>query len=134
MAGIRLAVLGAALMAVALLPVACDNVSTGPGNPGEQPAGYTIDNTGCKTGLTVGSDRFTGADEACMRWEYDGESVLRLTHVNAVFNCCADSVGGAIAVDGQEIVINEAEWLTMPCFCICPYDVEYEIVNLPPGE
>jgi hypothetical protein len=84
--------------------------------------------------MSLGSDVGYVADQACLQWEYDGESVLQLTHVNAVYNCCPDSVGGAITVTGQTITIDLAEWLTMPCDCICPFDVEYEIVQLTPGE
>ena len=74
-----------------------------------------------------------GNDKACIDYVYDGQSVLQLKHINAVFNCCPDSVGGDVQIDGHAITISEAEVLTMPCDCICPFDVDYEITNLPPG-
>jgi hypothetical protein len=84
--------------------------------------------------MSAGSDVGSVADQACIVWEYDGESILQLTHINAVFNCCPDSVGGEISIAGQTVTIDEVEWLTLPCDCICPFDVEYTILNLPPAE
>lgn len=118
------------MAAVALLSLACTDDATGPGSQ-TSPEGRTTGSTACKMFLAAYSP--IGNDETCVAYSYDGQSVLQLKHTNAVFNCCPDSVGGEVQIDGNTITIDEMEVLTTPCDCICPYDVDYEITNLPPG-
>ncbi|MFC1537621.1 DUF3160 domain-containing protein [Gemmatimonadota bacterium] len=63
-----------------------------------------------------------------------GESTLRFTHRNAVFNCCMDSVGLALERDKQVIRVLETEHTALACRCICEFTVYGEIVDLSPGE
>ena len=121
-----------ALAVVALLFAACGDNSTGPGDS-QSPAGRSTGFDGCKSPLAARAPGSRATDQACLEYVYDGQSVLQLTHVNAIFNCCPDSVGGQVRIEDQNITIDEAEWLSLPCDCICPFDVDYEIVDLPPG-
>ncbi|UCD95570.1 MAG: dockerin type I repeat-containing protein [Candidatus Zixiibacteriota bacterium] len=75
-------------------------------------------------------------DEDCIVYEYDGSGLLTLQHINDIFNCCVDSLYAAITFDPDSniILIEEYEAASMPCDCICIYDLDYEIANLPPGE
>jgi hypothetical protein len=121
-----------ALAVVALLFSACSNNSTGAGDT-ESPAGRTVGHTGCKTILSSSTSGNAATDQACLDYAYDGQSGLQLRHVNAVFNCCPDSVGGEIRIENHTITIDESEWLSNPCDCVCPFDVDYQVVDLPPG-
>ncbi len=72
----------------------------------------------------------------CIEYQYDGESVLLLKHINACFNCCPLEIFADISVLGNTITIVESEtWDTMgPCPCLCLVDLDIEIHYLPPGE
>ena len=122
----------AALAIAALLFAACGDNSTGSGDS-QSPAGRSIGFEGCKTFDSAQTSGDDPTDQACLDYVYDGQSVLNMTHVNAIFNCCPDSVGGHVRVEDNTIIIDEAEWATMPCDCICPFDVDYEIVGLSPS-
>jgi len=92
------------------------------------PDGTFLDRTGCKS--------FTGEKDAspnldCIEYQYDGNGTLQLTHVNAGFNCCP---GIEIEFDISDFVItiDEIE-VADSCFCLCLFDLDYQIDNLPPG-
>jgi hypothetical protein len=110
-------------------------VPTCPPGP-EDPFGSVIGYFGCKT--------FAGGKPAdtiptnldCLAYQYDGEGILQLTHINAGFNCCPSSLTAEITIEGDLITIVEAENFDSGggCYCLCLFDVAYEIVNLLPGE
>ena len=87
----------------------------------------------CKSGglATSLTGRPTGED--CIEYDHDSVSTLLLTHVNAGFNCCPDSLTAEIRITEDSIIISETELLTNPCDCLCLFDLDYEITNLPPG-
>lgn len=72
------------------------------------------------------------ADSNCFVWEYD-DNLLSLRHTNAVFNCCVEALTAVIVVTGDRITITEGETGESMCFCICLYDLDMDIFNLPPG-
>lgn len=75
-------------------------------------------------------------DNNCLIWNYDGYGMLSLFHQNGVFNCCPDSLMADIAVSNDTVYIEESEAFGElgGCDCICPYDLEMMIDNLPSGE
>ncbi|NIS17802.1 MAG: hypothetical protein GWN00_09070 [Aliifodinibius sp.] len=83
-------------------------------------------------------DGDNGNDTAsCAIWTYNESGTLKIIHTNAVFNCCVqellaeyniDVAGGLITIAEDEVLENGG------CDCICPYDFEHDIYNLPPGE
>jgi hypothetical protein len=74
-----------------------------------------------------------GDDRSCIEYHYDIDSVLRITHRNAGFNCCP-VIGGDVSVDGNVITISEWEDLSAgACHCLCLFDLEFEICDLAPG-
>ena len=79
-----------------------------------------------------------GNDTAsCAIWHYNESGTLNIMHTNAVFNCCVEELTAEYTIDVEsgEITIAEDEvLLNGGCDCICPYDFEHEIINLPPGE
>jgi len=75
------------------------------------------------------------SNQDCAVYRYDaGNSVLYLDHLNAGFNCCP-VIGADMSVAGDLITITERESPDSLgfCFCLCLFDVSYEIWELPPG-
>ncbi len=80
------------------------------------------------------TEKDTTLTEDCIIYEYDGAGNLTLTHLNDLFNCCPDSLMANMTVDDSIISITEIEDLSSGgCYCICLYDMDYEINFLPPG-
>ena len=99
------------------------------------PTGVIVNYDGCKEFAkgTPGDD--TPPDQDCIEYQYDGVSVLLLKHVNAGFNCCPDEILADITIEDNVITIDEDESLESGgCYCLCLFDVDYQISNLPPGE
>ena len=71
-------------------------------------------------------------DKAGVEYEYD-IALLRLTHVNAGFNCCPGELSADIIVRDATIEIHEQQEKN-GCRCDCLYDIEFEIWGLVPGE
>ncbi len=100
--------------------------------PCSQPSGELVDYVGCFKSLNATDTIESNWD--CLEYEYDGGSTLTLNHINAGFNCCA-IVGAEIIIEDSLIMIVESETFDSlgPCFCLCLFDLEFEIINLPPG-
>jgi hypothetical protein len=99
--------------------------------PGDRVSIALVDLSGCKeqpTGIPLAS---ASSSEDCVEWWQVGGSVLHLRHVNAGFNCCP-VVDANVSVEGWTITVEEIE-LEGNCFCLCLFDVEYEVENVPPG-
>ena len=69
--------------------------------------------------------------EDCIEYQYDGENVLMLKHINAGFNCCPE-IAVNISINNNTIEIEEIE-ISGVCKCLCLYDINYEIKELNPG-
>ena len=84
-------------------------------------------------------DSRTPYDLDCLMWEYDGEGLLEVTHVNAGFNC-APEIEATISLDPRsvpggpsgtiEIVEHEISGIAD---CLCLFELEYTLSELPPG-
>lgn len=95
--------------------------------------GYLIDATGCKDQGV--SKRNASADETedIIQYEYKN-GTLTIDHINTGFNCCPDTVGGHVFVEGDTITILEYEILENGgCRCLCLYDLKFEIKNVKSG-
>ncbi len=99
------------------------------------PIGTLLDYYGCKEfqkGTAIDS---TPPDQDCIEYQYDGAGLLLLKHVNAGFNCCPDEILADITIEGNVITIEENESLESGgCYCLCLFDVDYQISNLESGE
>ena len=82
----------------------------------------------CQQTLLAGDD---WNDEQLVVSVMDGK--LYFTHESAMFNCCIDSVTLSVELNGTEIVVTETEHCASPCDCICPLDVQGEILDLEAG-
>jgi len=102
--------------------------------PSCYPTGRVTDFTGCKTFHTGTYTDGITPDQDCIEYDYDGESVLLLKHVNGAFNCCPDDILADVTVAGNLILIQESEYLVTPCDCLCLFDVDVRISSLDPGQ
>jgi len=104
--------------------------------PSCYPGGTLMDFNGCKTfdGGGFGDGVPIPSDQDCIEYEYDGESVLLIRHVNSAFNCCPTDILTDISIYENLITIAESEYLVIPCDCLCLFDVDVKITNLEPGQ
>jgi inhibitor of cysteine peptidase len=70
-------------------------------------------------------------NQDCLQYQYDGIQNLTLTHQNAGFNCCPE-IATNITIINRTITIKEIE-LSGDCNCSCLFDLDYQILNLPPA-
>ncbi|UCF06461.1 MAG: hypothetical protein JSV33_05390 [bacterium] len=96
------------------------------------PVGFVIGYTDCKGGPPPSDPFDITSDMDCIVYDYSWTGVLRLTHVNAGFNCCPGEIIADITISNDTITIVEGE-TESGCLCLCLFDVEYEIRNLPQG-
>jgi hypothetical protein len=98
--------------------------------------GVMLGYDGCKEFQKGSPPDSTPPDQDCIEYQYDGEGILLLKHVNSGFNCCPDEILGEITLVGNIITITENESLEPSggCDCLCLFDVDYQISDLPPGE
>lgn len=94
------------------------------GNTETEPAGVLTGYSGCKSTYTQ--------YEHCIEYQYYWDGRLLLKHINAFFNCCLHDIDGNVTIEDQIITMEERE-IGGLCFCICPYDLDYEILDLDPG-
>ena len=100
-----------------------------PGCEEPEPSGSMTGQTGCKSFEKAAPE--TPSDQDCIEYEYDGTGTLLLKHVNAGFNCCP-VMNNNIFIEGDTIIVMEVETEGL-CDCICLFDLDYEVINLPPG-
>ncbi len=86
---------------------------------------------GCKDTSNPGASQFL----ECVEYSYQ-QGTLFLTHLNGEFNCCIESIQAVISVDETTIMISEIEYYGdgTPCYCLCPFDVDFEIWSLSVGQ
>ena len=102
------------------------------GAPPYHPVGFLAGYEGCKEFQKGADIDSTPPDQDCIEYQYDGEGVLLLKHVNAGFNCCPE-IAADVTIEDNLITIEEIE-ISGDCDCICLFDMDYEIRDLPPGE
>ena len=71
------------------------------------------------------------SNQDCIQYQYDGIQNLTLKHQNAGFNCCPE-IATNITIINNTITIKEIE-ISGLCNCLCLFDLDYEIINLPPA-
>ena len=123
-----------AITVIALGLLSCNNKAANPPGGDTSPNGDVTSHTSCKGGSLASATIAIPNNQDCIEYSYDGQSVLLLKHVNAGFNCCPDSLTADFQIASGEIIIDEAEFLTNHgCSCLCLFDLEFQISNLPPG-
>jgi hypothetical protein len=90
---------------------------------------------GCKTFQKIEGD-MVPPDQDCIEYEYDGESVLLIKHINAGFNCCPEEIKIFVNIQNSIITIEEEEYFYIHggCDCLCLFDIDFDIAGVIPGE
>jgi hypothetical protein len=96
--------------------------------PPPEPSGSLTNISGCGR-LEKGIDTVSNID--CMIYSYDGVGTLVLHHINAGLNCCVEEFAVDFDITGDSITITEYD--EGICDCNCLYNMDFEIINLPPG-
>jgi hypothetical protein len=63
-----------------------------------------------------------------------GGSTVTVDHQGAVYNCCPDDFDFTVAQHGNVIDVVETEILSIPCFCLCCYNLSVNIDNVAAGD
>ena len=58
---------------------------------------------------------------------------ITVIHKNAIFNCCLDEIMVEFEQEHRVLKLFESEVVTMPCWCICPFEVKSIIQVSFPG-
>lgn len=58
---------------------------------------------------------------------------LRIVHRQATYNCCPDPVSFMVEREGQQIHVTERVLPEFPCDCICCFEFEVELDDVPGG-
>lgn len=92
-----------------------------------------ISKSACKgTQESPPSSAASDCTQDCLKYWRDSDSTLHVRHINAAFNCCMESLSVSVQVKGEVALITESDNMEAGgCRCMCLYDAEYEISNLP---
>ncbi|HEX9916613.1 MAG TPA: hypothetical protein VGB16_02650, partial [candidate division Zixibacteria bacterium] len=97
--------------------------------------GNLVGYSDCKTSRIETTTDSTPPNQECIEYQYDGDSLLLLKHINTGFNCCPDTIIAGINIKDSLITIQESQSLENGgCKCLCLFDLNFEIRNLEPGE
>jgi len=119
----------AAVPADTIVPVASLQPVSAPAPVAPQIGSYS--DSGCR--LDLGGERGWPCGEDEFAFTVVGRT-LHTLHANATYNCCPDEIVVSLTVAGHTLTLTEEEILTVPCDCMCCYDVEATVVGLTPGQ
>ncbi|MFH1050381.1 MAG: hypothetical protein V1779_05545 [bacterium] len=95
-------------------------------------AGRIINHTDCKN---IGGEiqEIVSASDECITFNYYmSYQIVRLSHINAGFNCCPEKINASYSFSKDTIKIFEKQ-AKAGCRCDCLYDINYELRNIYPG-
>jgi len=98
-------------------------------------SGSLVSHSECKSGLQTAFEISDTPDSlSCVEYSFDAiNNKLSLTHVNAGFNCCQDSLYCSITSSNDTIIIQEYEKNPI-CRCSCVYDLFIEVDGIEEGK
>jgi hypothetical protein len=115
------------MICVLFIP-ACNNED--PKNCNCDDQNYTaqfISMSDCKSGA---KSTQCNTSETCVEFSYDpATGNLLITHLNAAFNCCPDSVNLNFQLRNDTIFIAETEESSL-CNCDCLYDLDFKLSSI----
>lgn len=107
--------------------VACEEIIEGPDTMAK---GSFVKRTECNSSRNIIE---IGKNLECISYNWENGD-LNITHYNAGFNCCPGEFSAVkIFVENGIIILDESK-VTGECNCLCLFDVDYKINNLPIGE
>ncbi|HAN00264.1 MAG TPA: hypothetical protein DCQ26_16845 [Marinilabiliales bacterium] len=99
--------------------------------PPGTPTGVYLSHSACQT-RKAGSLSEDNSKE-CLVFTYRPDvKVLELTHKNAGFNCCPDSIYCDFDFSGDTLIISETEESAL-CNCLCLFDLTLRLENVAPN-
>lgn len=89
--------------------------------------------SGCKSLMkSADGTNITPGNLSCVSYSFDeSTNRLALTHINAGFNCCAESIYCHATLHNGKIIVHEFE-TSAPCDCNCLYDLDLVIDGIQP--
>ncbi len=113
------------LVLFVIATISCDN-----DNSSTDISGRVTKHTGCKNELKSNTVTGTPDSLSCVEYSYNSSSgILKLTHINAGFNCCPEELYCTISINQDTIIIQEYEQAAL-CRCNCLYNLEIEMLGL----
>lgn len=114
-------------ISISLIIISCENLSI----PKYTTAGQLTNHSDCKNGLKSTSLLTETPDSlSCVEYSFnEKKNILTLTHINAGFNCCPDSLYCFVGSVGDTIHIQEFE-SSNTCRCNCLYDINIDITGV----
>jgi hypothetical protein len=103
--------------------VNCDEKKMAP----TQIGGSLVNHSSCKSSKSGLILNDVPDSISCINYMYDKDSkTLSLSHLNAGFNCCPESLYCKISINADTIMIEEFE-KNNACDCNCLFDLDYEL-------
>ena len=88
----------------------------------------------CKLQKSLRQTESDSLSYSCVQYSFSSSNnVLKLKHLNAVFNCCPKKINCDFNLKNDTIFITESE-TDGNCDCMCLYDIETEISGLKPDQ
>lgn len=120
------------LFIIFLLPLNATNIFAS-----DEPYIKEYSNSGCLSNSHVdsleSSEEYPGCEDEGISARVEGTSIY-VTHFNATYNCCPDDIKVTLFGGVKRLMLNEEEILTIPCKCLCCYNVETEVAGVEPGK
>jgi hypothetical protein len=91
-----------------------------------------VSHSDCKNSnlKSIGQSCDYGPDSSCVSYIYnDQDKKLKLTHINAGFNCCPGEIYCHIEIKNDTVFLTESEEKA-DCDCDCLYDIDIHISEI----
>ena len=92
--------------------------------------GKLVGASGCKSFSSKNDDSFLSSKLLRVNYNFDAATnKLMVTHFNALFNCCPDSLYSVVSLINDTILIREFA-KAAACRCTCLYDLDNAITGV----
>ena len=109
--------------------LSCEKNNNSKGNPPEF-SGELVSHTDCKNFKSSDDGIETPDSLTCISYDFDASGqILQITHINAGFNCCPDSIYCLINRVGDTLIIDEYDKYGV-CDCECLFDLEIKLEGI----
>jgi hypothetical protein len=113
---------------IVLIISSCDNII----NDNSGISGKLKKYSECKNNLKSTEATNVLCNKSCVEYHYNSSTeILKLSHINAGFNCCPEKLYCTVTTNSDTIIIQEYEKAAL-CDCNCLYDLVIEIIGITP--
>ena len=93
-------------------------------------SGQLTSHSDCKFNKSSVSEWEIPCTQSCVNYSFNAATnKIHMTHVNAGFNCCPDSLYCTTTISKDTIIIRESE-KSAGCQCDCLFDLELELTGI----